>query len=92
MHFRVLSQPLPPVPDKGFSNRVMAEMQLRQLRRERFRNEVLMGLVVLMVMILPFTGAGRMLAAPAFTQFGIILSGLALGAVLVLSARNSARP
>jgi hypothetical protein len=86
----LLSQPLPSMPDNGFSARVMVEMQLRQLRRERLRNEILTGLVVLGVMILPFTGLGRM-AGPAFSQFGMALSSLALGAVLVASARNSAR-
>ena len=86
----LLSRPLPAMPDNGFSARVMAEMQLRQLRRERLRNEILAGLVVLVVMILPFTGLGRM-AGPGFTQFGMALSSLALGAVLVFSARSSAR-
>lgn len=78
----LLSQPLPETPDNGFSNRVMAQMELQQLRRDRLKTEISVGLVVLAVLVLPFTAPGQMLAASAATVSGMTLIGLTTGAIL----------
>ena len=57
----LLNQPLAEIPDNGFSGRTMALVELQQLRRSRLRTEVYAGLVILAVMVLPFTPLGMAL-------------------------------
>jgi hypothetical protein len=84
----LLNQPLAEIPDNGFSGRTMALVELQQLRRSRLRTEVYVGLVILAVMVLPFTPLGAALSAAAFTRTGIALIGLAAAAVILVSQRK----
>lgn len=68
----LLSLPLPDMSDNGFSDRVAARIELRRLRRDRLITEVYVGLVVLVVLVLPFTPLGAAIASLAFTRLGLI--------------------
>jgi hypothetical protein len=81
-----LSQPLAELPDNGFSARVMAQLeaerQLKRLRRDRLVTDIAMGLVLLAVLVLPFTPLGQMLAASAFTPTGMTVTAIVLTALV----------
>ena len=81
----LLAQPLADMPDNGFSSRVAARVELQRLRRERFLNEVYIGLVLLAVLVLPFTPVGAAVATAAFTPGGVALAALAIGTALLVS-------
>jgi len=87
----LLSRPLAETPDNGFSNRVIAEIALQELRRDRFKTEIYSGLIVLAVLVLPFTAPGRLLAASAATAGGMALVGLTLGAVFTFFSLKAVR-
>jgi hypothetical protein len=91
----LLSQPLAEMPDNGFSSRVMAqveaEVELQRLRKDRLVTEIGMGLVVLCVLVLPFTPAGALLAASAASTIGMVLVGVACIAATLFAARAVSR-
>lgn len=87
----LLSQPLAEMPDNGFSSRVMAQMELQRLRRDRLKTEISAGFVVLAVLILPFTVPGRILAASAASAGGMTLIGLTVGVLLTFFALKPLR-
>jgi len=87
----LLSRPLPETPDNGFSGRVTAQIVLQQLRRDRFKTEIYTGLIVLGVLVLPFTPLGQMLARSAETATGMALIGLTAGAVFTFFTLKTAR-
>jgi hypothetical protein len=80
----LLAQKLADMPDNGFSGRVAARVELQQLRRARFLTEVYIGLVLLAVLVLPFTPIGAAVAAAAFTPGGMALAGLIIGTALLV--------
>ena len=82
---RLLAQPLAEIPDNGFSSRTSALLELQRLRRSRFLTEIYAGLVLLAVLVLPFTQAGSALASAASTHGGTALIGLATAAILLMS-------
>jgi len=87
----LLSHPLPETPDNGFSNRVIAEIALQQLRRDRFKTEIYSGFIVLAVLVLPFTPLGQMLAASAKTASGMVLVGLTVSVILTFFTVKTVR-
>jgi hypothetical protein len=86
----LLSQPLAEMPDNGFSrrvaDRVLADLEVRRLRRERRWTEIAIGLVVLAVLLLPFTGPGTRVMGFALSIQGAALLSLPLGALVLLSS------
>jgi hypothetical protein len=82
---RLLAQPLAEIPDNGFSSRTSALLELQRLRRSRFLTEIYAGLVVLAVLVLPFTRIGAALASAASTHAGTVLIGLGAAAILLAS-------
>jgi hypothetical protein len=82
---RLLAQPLAEISDNGFSSRTSALLELQRLRRSRFLTEIYAGLVVLAVLVLPFTWAGAALASAASTHAGTVLIGVAAAAILLAS-------
>jgi hypothetical protein len=76
---RFLSQPLAEIPDNGFSDRMAALLEVQRLRRERLRTEVYAGLVLLAVMVLPFTPPGQTIASVMFNAKGAALAGVTAG-------------
>jgi hypothetical protein len=82
---RLLAQPLAEIPDNGFSSRTSALLELQRLRRSRFLTEIYAGLVVLAVLVLPFTRGGAALASAASTHVGIVLIGLGTATILLVS-------
>lgn len=84
---RLLSQPLADVPDSGFSARMAMLVEVERLRRAQLKTEIAAGVIVLAMLILPFTGLGRVLAHSLFTLSGAVLAGVLLGGAILLQDR-----
>ncbi len=75
-----LSQPLPEIPDQGFSARIMAEVARHEIRRARIEAATWIALAAAVVGTLAATEPGRKLATTALSlnPFAQICVGLVI--------------
>jgi hypothetical protein len=88
----LLSRPLPDVPDRGFSARLLAVIARRQIRQARIDTASWIILALAFTVALAVTGIGRELAALALSLSLAVQVGVALTVILLAFAVREAPP